>query len=397
LIKRLDIWQVSYIIFVSAASRDPVKAQRLASTIANDYLASQREARQESLEHVATWLKGRVDDLQSRVLETESSIEKLKVESGIRDTEVDRVREQQIGGLNIQLMTAHKEVDDMAARLEQARHAIDTKGSIHSIPEITASATLSELRRKEMELNWSVAELHSKVGEGNSEVISIRAQLATVGKQIDAEARRILDNMNNAYDIAVRREHSLEANLQTLNANLNSEAYVKLQELGRVADADRKVYDSYLSQYNDIAERRLLQDASARIISPAALPRSPSSSRIKFYALGGMAGLAGGLLLAFLLEYLRPGVKTGTEVEQSFGLPVVGNIPLVRGQKNLGASYRRPLDRLVKKPLSQLSEAVHTMRISLEVSSANPKVILIGSICKLCCEMAEWDFCIEGL
>ena len=267
----------------------------------------------------------------------------------------------------------------MRARLEQARHVIDTKGVIDSIPELTASATLSELRRKEMELNWSVAELHSKVGEGNSQVISIRAQLATVGKQIDAEAKHILDNMKNAYDIAVRREQSLEANLQTLNANLNSETYVKLQELRRVADADRKVYDSYLSQYNDVAERRLLQDTSARIISPAALPRSPTSSRIKFYALGGIAGLAGGLLLAFLLEYFRPGVKTSAEIEQSFGLPVVGKIPLVWGRKTRGASYGRPLDRMVNEPLSQLSEAVCTMRIGLEVSSANPKVILITS------------------
>ena len=40
LIKRLDISQESYIISVSATSRDPIKAQRLASTVANDYLAS---------------------------------------------------------------------------------------------------------------------------------------------------------------------------------------------------------------------------------------------------------------------------------------------------------------------------------------------------------------------
>ena len=83
--------------------------------------------------------------------------------------------------------------------------------------------------------------------------------------------------MKNDYDIAVRREQSLEANLQSLTANLNSETYIKLQQLRRAADADRKDYESYLSQYNDIAERRALQNASARIISPATLPRSPNS------------------------------------------------------------------------------------------------------------------------
>ena len=152
----MDIWQDSDIIFVSTTSRDPIKAQRLASTIANDYLASQREARQEALDHVATWLKGRVDNLQSRVLETEASIEKLKVESGIRDAANSiKSKSSRFADLNTQLMTAREEVNDKRARLEQARHVIDTNGDIESIPELTASATLTELRRKQMELNWS--------------------------------------------------------------------------------------------------------------------------------------------------------------------------------------------------------------------------------------------------
>ncbi len=376
LLRKLEISQDSYVITVSTTSRNAIKAQRLASTIANDYLASQREARQEALAHVATWLKGRADDLQSKVLETESSIEKLKVESGIRDTELDNVREQ-IGGLNTQLMTAREEVNDERPRLEQARHVIDTNGDLDSIPGLTASSFFSELRKKQMELNLSAAASQNK-GERNLQVTSIRAELATVNKQIDAEAEHVLSNMKNNYDIAVRREQSLEANLQSLTANLNSETYIKLQQLRRTADAERKAYESYLSQYNDIAERRELQHASARIISPATLPRSPNSSRVKFYALSGMAGLASGLLLAFLLEYFRPGIKTGLEIEQSFGLPVVGNIPMVWRRKTRGA-YCRPLDRMVNKPLSPLSEAVRAMRISLELSSANPKVILVTS------------------
>ena len=48
-------------------------------------------------------------------------------------------------------------------------------------------------------------------------------------------------------------------------------------------------------------------------------------------------------------------------------------------QKTRGASGYRPLDRMVNEPLSHLSEAVRTMRIGLELSRANPKVILITS------------------
>ncbi|MBV9290178.1 MAG: polysaccharide biosynthesis tyrosine autokinase [Hyphomicrobiales bacterium] len=375
LIKRMEISQDSAIISVSTKSQDPIKAQRLVSTIANVYLASQREARQQALDHVATWLKGRVDDMQSRVLAAESSIEKLKIEGGIRDAaDLENIREQ-IAALNTQLMTAREEVNDKRARFEQARHVIDTNGDIGGIPELTVSATFSELRRKQMELNLNAAGLQNKLGDRNAQVVSNRAELAAINKQIDAEVEHVLGNMKNDYDVAVRREQSLEANLKTLTASSNSETYIKLEQLRRAADADRKAYESYLSQYNDIAERRELQDVSARIISWG----TQRPSHMKFYALGGMAGLGGGFLLAFLLEYFRSGVKTGAEIEQSFGLPVVGVIPLVGPRKIRGASYHRPLDRMVHGPHSHLSEAVYALRINLELSSANPKVILISS------------------
>jgi polysaccharide biosynthesis transport protein len=101
-----------------------------------------------------------------------------------------------------------------------------------------------------------------------------------------------------------------------------------------------------------------------------------------FYALGGALGLGGGFLLAFLLEYLGAGVKTGTEIEQSVGRPVVGIIPLVQivqSRKFRGSPFDRLLHRVVDEPQSHFSEAVHAMRISLELSSGNPKVILITS------------------
>jgi succinoglycan biosynthesis transport protein ExoP len=389
LIEKLDVSQQSYIISVSTTSQNPITAQRLAATIANDYLAGQREARQDALKRVAAWLKDRVDILQSRVLETEASIEILKAESGIRDSEYNDIREQQISALNNHIMAARSEVAEKRARLEQARQVTERTGDIQgltttpseiqSIPELVSSQTLSQLRQKQVELSWRVTDLQNKVGERHVEVIAVRAELAVIDKQINAEVERVLGNMRNSYDIAVRRVQELEADLQRLTAGRNSGAYQKLQELRHLADTDRNLYQSYLSQYNDISERRTLQDASARIISPATLPRSPTSSHSKLYALGGVLGLGGGFLLAFLLEYFRPGIKTSMEIEQSLGRPVVGIIPLVQHRKPRGISFDRLLRGMVDEPISHFSEAVHAMRISLELSSANPKVILITS------------------
>jgi capsular exopolysaccharide synthesis family protein len=152
-----------------------------------------------------------------------------------------------------------------------------------------------------------------------------------------------------------------------------------LQQLQHAVASDRKDYESYLAQYNNIAEQREMQSASARIVSPASLPRSPSSNRVKFYALGGGAGLGGGLLFAFLMEYFKPGIRTSAEIEQSFGIPVVGFVPLVLQRKTRGVSHYQALGKVVNEPLSHLSEAVRSMRVSLELSSGSSKVILITS------------------
>ena len=385
LLAKLQVERVpfSYILKISVTSEDPVKAQRLAETVADEYLANQREARQDALQRVVAWLKARVDDLQSHVLETESSIEKLKAESGITDTGFNNVTEQQITEVNTQLTNARGEVEEKRAHVDQANRVFAGHGQIYEVPEVLASSVISSLRLKQAELNQHITELRTRLLDNNAEVAAVRSQLATINKALYDEAERIFGNMKNAYESAVRRQQSLEGNLQKLTAARgNSAVYIKLQQLRRVADADRTLYENYLSQYNEISQRRTLQDASERIIAPAALPESPSSPRrILFYGVAGVFGLGGGLLLAFLREYFRTGVKTGTEVEQSFGCPVLGVVPFAQHGKFPHTTYKRLADTVIGAPLSHFSEAVRTVRIGLELWSpaSVSKVVLITS------------------
>ena len=198
LLEHLQVWEDAYTLFITATSQNPVMARRLASTIAKDYLATQREARQEALQRVANWLKGRVDSLQSSVLETEASITKLKAENNIRDSEFNKFQEQQIGELNTEIMKARADADGKRARLDQVRSVIGTNGDVQGIPELTASATLSVLRQRQAELTYRASELQKKLGDGHLQVVAIRAELATISQQISAEAEHILGNMKNS-------------------------------------------------------------------------------------------------------------------------------------------------------------------------------------------------------
>jgi capsular exopolysaccharide synthesis family protein len=99
------------------------------------------------------------------------------------------------------------------------------------------------------------------------------------------------------------------------------------------------------------------------------------------------AVLAGSILLGLFLgagtamarEWAAGVFRTPKVVEESFGYPVIGIIPLAQRPKSRSLAYDRLLHRVVDAPFSQFSEAVHAMRISLELASANPKVILVTS------------------
>lgn len=69
---------------------------------------------------------------------------------------------------------------------------------------------------------------------------------------------------------------------------------------------------------------------NVQIIDEAQLPRGPvGPDRIKYVMVGFVAGLAIGVSLAFLLEYLDRSVKTEEQVTEILGVPVLGSIPRV--------------------------------------------------------------------
>jgi succinoglycan biosynthesis transport protein ExoP len=381
-----DRLQFSYILAISASARSPAMAQSLAAAVADDYLSSQHEAREDTLQRVMTWLKSRIEDLQGRIQGEEASIEKLKAANGLGGDIPGRgnLTDQRINDLNAQLMIARGEVAEKRAHVEQADRVLATTGDLQEIPEVMASSAITQLRLQASQLSWQETKLRNELGPNHEAVIAIHNQLAGVNSTISGEATRVIGDLKGEYDTAVQREHSLELSLQSLaNAHGDSGEYLRLQELQRAVGADRQLYESYLSQFNELSKMGSVQAESARIISAATLPEAPSSPRrLVYYGFGGSFGLTLGFALAFVPAYFRRGLRTGTEVEHAFGYPVLGAIPLMRSDNwSNGSATTSLVQRMVDAPRSEFGEAVRTTRLGLQLldPKENPKVVLITS------------------
>jgi capsular exopolysaccharide synthesis family protein len=376
--------QFSYALSLTALANTAPKAQRIAATVADAYLADEEAARQAAIKRGTSWLSGRLADLRARVLENESTIEKLKAANGLSEVGVGtNVSQQQTSDLNNQLILARADVAEKRARYEEAKTVVKSGGNVEAIPEVIASPVIAQLREQEAELSRKEADLASRFGPAYPDLITARSQLKDLGKAINAEVGRILDNMRNAYEVARQREQSIEASLNKVTEQHgNSPAVVRLHELERRDASDRALYESFLASFNSIAERATLNDIGARIITPATLPTAPAYPRSHLILAMALAvGTFAGVVLAFLVDHLARGFETGVQAEAALGAPVLSLLFRVGRSR-----FRRPhstdiVASIIAQPASRLAEAVRTLRVGLALSggAGEPRTVLVTS------------------
>jgi len=95
-----------------------------------------------------------------------------------------------------------------------------------------------------------------------------------------------------------------------------------------VVDAARTTYQSLLSR---LEQARVRQGQAARafsVVEAAEPPAGPSSPRWKYnLAAGFLAGVAAGVALSLVLEYVDPTLRGVRDLESITGLPVLASIP----------------------------------------------------------------------
>ena len=148
-------------------------------------------------------------------------------------------------------------------------------------------------------------------------------------------------------------------------ANVESEIKEQTQKLNGL----RENYASFLANSQGGALNIL------SVIEPANLPsNSVSTGNFVIIALAGLVGLSLGTGAAYLLEYLDRTIKTTTDVERIFNLPVLGYISEISGSGN-HATF------VVEHQNSILAENFRLLQSNIEFLSVSNsiKTILITS------------------
>ncbi|WP_162306117.1 polysaccharide biosynthesis tyrosine autokinase [Oleisolibacter albus] len=370
----------SYSIRLSFTASTAVKAMRIANGYAESYLTDQLEAKFEATKRANDWLSNRLAELRDQVRAAENAVQQYREANNLIQSRGATISAQQLSEINSQLVLARAERSQAEARLRAAQRVASGGDTIDSAVEVLASPLIQRLREQESQVRRREAELSNRYGARHPTMINVRAELQDLRQKIAEEVRRIIQGLANEVEVAKAKESSLRAALDDLQGatGSNARAEVRLRELERESEAGRVLYENFLNRYKETSEQQDLQSADARLISPAVMPLGPSfPKKSMVLALGTAAGLALGLLAAFMLERLDRGFRGAEQVEGALALPVLAQVPAL----NERATKQKPEQYVLDKPLSSFSEALRSLRTALHYTNVDdpPKVIVITS------------------
>jgi polysaccharide biosynthesis transport protein len=381
-IKRLSVTPVrrSLVISISFESDNARKAALIANTIADNYIVDQLEVKFEATRLATSWLNDRIGTLRAKVKTSETAVQNYKLSVAGKIGQSSNLTTQQMGELNTQMILASTQRAEARARLEQVEGIIASQGDLNSAAEVLNSPLIQNLRDQEAQLLRKISELESRYGDRHPKMIKAKAEIKDLVISIEREVKKIIQSLRNEMGVAKAREGQLQSGLRKLESESGrqNKASIVLRELEREAEANRLLYENFLSRFKETSEQQDLQQADSRVISKADVPIFASYPKKKLTVLIALLGSAMlGVGLVFLMERLDNNFRSAEQIEQMTGVPAIGMVPLVSGL----LSRVNMAQFIASKPTSSLSESIRSLRTSLLLSNVDnpPKVVSVTS------------------
>jgi polysaccharide biosynthesis transport protein len=373
----------SYIISLSVLAGEPVKAATIANTMAEEYLVSQVETKYQAAERAIDWLSGRIKELRGEVLEAEAKIVEYRSRNNLVDPDQSNPVTLQFFQLNSQLALAQAERAGAEARLSQARSMISAEGGVQAASQVLNSTLMTDLRAQELQLIRKISELSSDIGDRHPQMVTTRGELASVREKMQDEVQRIISELTDEVAVTRARERELNNHMASLQGDAASleMAEVELSDLTMEADANRQLFQTFLTRFREIVEQQELQEPDAKIMSPADVPTGPSHPQVMLVtSIGFATSLVLGVLLIFVVERWDSdyGFRSADEVQSALGVRALALVPDLSRRETNGASAE---DYIVQKPNSAYAEALQRIRTSLFLTDGEhpPKTVLVTS------------------
>jgi polysaccharide biosynthesis transport protein len=372
----------SEVLVVSYVSENPRYAAATANAFAEAYIAFGLESRLSNVQQATSWLGLRIEELRNKVQESEKALREFQAREDLVDTiNREKLIAAKLGSLTSELIKAQARHNEAKSRYDQISSILKKGAGYDSVATVLNSTTVMEAVSTKNKLERQVSELSERYGDKHPKMISARADLRDADRRLKAEVDKALSNVRKEYELAAAQDREFRAMIalqQNEMREVGGKAF-QMNQLEREVETNRQLYETFLARFKEADVADEYDVPNARIIDRAIAPTTPfKPNRKRIVLIAIVIGLAIGIALAFLRDYLDSTFKTKEDVENRLGLPVIGLLPMVKS----GLMTKTAIERIVlTDPRSPFSEAINDIRTGILFSHIDqpPKVILVTS------------------
>jgi len=357
---------LTYLVTISATSRNQEKAALLANEVARAYIDAQVRAKIDSTLAARDILQSRLADASAAIVQSEEAFD------GFIDKNIERIGggsgNQAVLELRARLQAANADLDRAAGQV----NAIDTGIASQSwavVANTLQSEALAELNRQRQEIAASLA----AASEGSQTQVNLRAELQRIESGLADKARQESSQLRSQVAEGRERADALRQQLRStiLTSNLPADVLTGIYQLQQDSEIARNQYQTLLARVSDVEQQASLQVADSRVVSPALAPMQPSFPNPPLFLLMALlSAVALGVGLAFLYENYIGGFTSEGQISAVLRLPVAAVIPRHRSGKNAPAVGTEAGDSaantLITAPLSVYAETVRRVRAEID-------------------------------
>lgn len=365
------------LVRVTVTSAKPDHAARVANALVRTFIAMSLERRNESSGYAETFLQDQIKATKAKLEESERALNAY-------------ARANAILMLDDKTNVLNQTFSDTSAALAQAQRDRQKAEAIYnevqrnpeSAQQVLESKTIQTYKEQKAKLEAEYLTNLSLFKPEFPKMQQLKAQIAEIDARIKAEIQVVQTAVKAQFEAAKKQEEQLRsvAGQTKQEVLVSQDKAVQLNLLRREVETNRELYNGLLQRLKEVGVTSKVTANPISVVDAATPPLFPFEPNIQRLAsLGLFGGLVIGLAWAFLRDYMDDSVKRTEQIEQEFGLPLLGLIPQV-SRKDL-AKVDSPWRLIVEDPRGMLAEAYRSMRTALQFSTAEgaPRQILITS------------------
>lgn len=386
----------SRIVEVSAEYDDPDVAKDIANAVTSAYMAHVRDGRSEVGRKAKKDIAGERVKALERVREAERDLETFKRDNKITSISLnDRQNEitDNILTVNKQAKEAQSERDRLQRMLAQAKtlQAKDDLAAAYLLPEDKLTV-FEEMRKEQAAAEAEFKAVDIEYGPKHERYRKAKSELDSINSNIERESRALVKSLAAQTEAASGHEKFLKGDVASERSKALKLASLEREyrELEREAAVASDEYLLVARRDTEIGLTNRVEAEGIEVLDEASRPSEPVfPPKGMLLGLGFVAGLSLGSVLALSIDFRDARLRGLLDLERAlsgFGVPVLGQLPLLPPDNRLGVSnsraQRRQRDMYAHLfPQSLMAERCRGIRTSIAfVQGAEPaKTIMVTS------------------